>query len=497
MTPAYAEIRDAEPRRAFRWRSALAAAASGLVLASCAWIEGPETVPVAAPLPPSVPRVSVARPASNAQDREIVSRFGGIYRAPAAEAMVNDIVARLVAASDMPGARYDVSILDTPMVNAFAVPNGRIYVTRGLLALANDGAELAAVLAHEIAHVVARHADARVERQRRDDLVSRVSEDVLKDPAAAENIRSASRRTLSQFSQSQELEADHLGIRMVAKAGFDPYGAVRFLTALGRNAHFRAGGDGNHKELLASHPATPDRITKALHAARQITSPGAGARDRERYLRAIDGIAFGDNPANGAVRGRRFVHPKLQIGFTAPEGFQLDTSTDAVIGANADASQALRFDAVKLPVGQSPAEYLEKGLLQEGTLTNIEPLPIAGLPGAVGLARGADWTYRVGVVKIEEATYRFIYASRSNTPDIDRQFRAVLASFRRLDGEEVARARPTRLEVVFARHGETAEQLAGRMQGVVNRPVEQFRILNGLEGNAGVAAGQPYKVIAE
>jgi predicted Zn-dependent protease len=471
--------------------------AAGLILASCTWIDGPETAPVAAPLPPSVPRVSVSRPAPAGQDREIVSRFGGIYRAPAAEAMVNDIVARLVSASDMPGARYEVSILDTPTVNAFALPSGRIYVTRGLLALANDASELAAVLAHEIAHVVARHADARVALQRRDDLISRVSEDVLKDPAAAENIRSASRRTLSQFSQTQELEADHLGIRMVAKAGFDPYGAVRFLTALGRNVQFRAGGDGSHREMLASHPATPDRITKALHAARQITAPGAGTRDRERYLRAIDGIAFGDNPANGAVRGRRFVHPRLQIGFTAPEGFQLDTSTDAVIGANADASQALRFDAVKLPAGQGPADYLEKGLLQEGALTNIEPLMIAGQPGAVGQARGADWTYRVGVVKIEAATYRFIFAARSNSPEIERQFRAVLATFRRLDGDEVARARPTRLEIVFARKGETAEQLAGRMQGVVHRPVEQFRILNGLESSAAVAAGQPYKVIAE
>src|SRR5918994_7698344 len=148
--------------------------------------------------------------------------------------LLGDITGKLVAATDRPDESYRVTILNSPVVNAFALPSGRLYVTRGLLALANDSAEAAAVLAHEIAHVTVRHASARSELEARSALVSRVVADVLDDPVAGAMVKDQSRFTMASFSRGQELEADQIGVRSLAKAGYDPYGASRFLAALGR-----------------------------------------------------------------------------------------------------------------------------------------------------------------------------------------------------------------------------------------------------------------------
>src|SRR5918994_456090 len=148
--------------------------------------------------------------------------------------LLGDITGKLVAATDRPDESYRITILDSPVVNAFALPSGRLYVTRGLLALASDTSEVAAVLAHEIAHVTLRHATARSEVAARSALVSRVAADVLKDPAMSAMLQDRSRYSIASFSRGQELEADQIGVRTLASAGFDPYGAARFLTGLER-----------------------------------------------------------------------------------------------------------------------------------------------------------------------------------------------------------------------------------------------------------------------
>src|SRR3954468_773136 len=187
------------------------------------------------PLPPTAPR-TITETQSDRDHARLVAAFGGEVRAPAAQKLLNDIVGRLVPATDRPDETFQVTILNSPVVNAFGLPNGRIYVTRGLLALASDTSEIAAVLSHEIAHVTLRHASQRSEMQARSTLITRVTENVLKNAADAAAVRDRSRTTLAGFSRSQELEADQVGVKVLARAGFDPFGAPRFLTALGRAA---------------------------------------------------------------------------------------------------------------------------------------------------------------------------------------------------------------------------------------------------------------------
>jgi predicted Zn-dependent protease len=164
----------------------------------------------------------------------ILDAFGGVYEDPELETRLVAMLRQVIAASDEPGRVYRLTLLDSASVNAFALPGGYLYVTRGLLALANDEAEVAAVVAHEIGHVTRRHAIAREQEVRTAALIDRVLTDVLSDPSAAQMAVLANGVSLAQFSQNQELEADELGVRTVGRAGYDPYAAARFLETMAR-----------------------------------------------------------------------------------------------------------------------------------------------------------------------------------------------------------------------------------------------------------------------
>src|SRR5207248_7895716 len=274
------------------------------------------------------------------------------YREPRVQDMLEKTVDKLVAASERPELRYEVTILNSPAVNAFALPNGHLYVTRGLVALANDNAELASVLAHEMAHVIARHASIREGQVKQAALVSRVATDVFNDPQMGALALAKSKIALASFSRAQELEADSIGVGISSRAGFDPYGAVRFLDSLGRNAELKPqsslSADPRYLDFLSSHPATPERVKITQANARQYSAPGSGERDRTAYLASIDGLVYGEDPSEGFVRGRRFVHPRLGFTFLAPSGFVIDNTAQAVLGVNQGGGEALRLDVVQV-----------------------------------------------------------------------------------------------------------------------------------------------------
>src|SRR5436853_1421529 len=254
-----------------------------LLLASCADFGrlGVTQASLPEPAKPTEPQ-----PALREHNR-ILAAYGGAYQDARLEALITYTVDRLVAASERPNLKYKVTILNSPAVNAFALPNGQLYVTRGLVALANDNSELASVLAHEMAHVIARHAEIREDQARQAALVNRVATDLLSDPQLGALALAKSKITLANFSRAQEFEADGIGVGISARAGFDPYGAERFLTSMGHNAQLRTQRaiDPRAPDFLSSHPATPERVTNAVANARQFTGPGAGERaDKVEYL---------------------------------------------------------------------------------------------------------------------------------------------------------------------------------------------------------------------
>jgi predicted Zn-dependent protease len=477
---------------------------AALLTTSVLWVSGcvsfdhekPQEATI--PLPP--PRLAEPEAVQSSEHKRLVALFGGEYHAPASEHYLNDILAKLAPVSDNPGETYRVTILNTPAVNAFALPSGNLYVTRGLLSLANDGSEVAAVMAHEIAHVAQRHASQRAELEKRSEVISKAAS-VIQNREKGEEVQANARLTIASFSRQQEFEADQIGVRVIAHAGFDPYGATRFLASLGRSSALRAAVLGQSAtnerlDMMATHPSTPERVQETLAAARQIAAPGIGDAARAAYLAAIDGITYGDDPSEGFIRGRRFLHPKLGFAFVAPEGFVLENTARAVLGTANGGVEALRLDSVRVPATTSLDEYLASGWIDGLQQGSIESLMINGLLGATATARGGDWTFRLAVVRFGTDVYRLIFATRTLTPERDQRYRESVESFRRVPSEEAASVRPLHLAIVAASEGEQAEKLAARM-AVTERPLETFLILNGLEHGGALTAGEKYKLVVE
>jgi len=444
--------------------------------------------------------VSELDPAAQREHERILAAYNGAYDDPRIEAMVSQTVEKLVAASDRPDLHYRITLLNSPVVNAFALPSGQLYVTRGLVALANDSSELASVMAHEMAHVIAHHAEMREDRVKQVALVSRMVNGVLSDPEVGALALAKSKIALASFSRAQEFEADGIGVGIAAKAGYDAYGASRFLTSLGRDSELRQSGPANidprAPDFLSSHPATPERVKNAQAAARPFGAPGAGERDRNAYLSSVDGMVYGDDPSEGLVRGRHFLHPRLGFTFVAPDGFTLDNTAQAILGVKEGGGEALRLDVVRVPNEQTLTDYVNSGWIENVDEKSIETATISGFPAATATAKGEQWSFRLFAVRFGSDVYRFIFAAKHMTPEVDRAFRESVATFRRMSLAESKAARPLRLRVVTVGAGDTVEQLASRM-AVSDRKVERFRILNGLEPGDRLNPGDLAKIVVE
>ncbi len=467
-----------------------------LALGGCSsWI--PAQRQVTLPDPPKQQRKVTQTPTQREHQR-ILAAYGGAYEDKALNAQISKIVARLIAASERPDLRYKVHILNSPAVNAFALPNGQLYVTRGLIALANDTSELASVLSHEMAHVIARHAAIREDQARKAALVSRVVNDVLSDPELGALALAKSKIALASFSRAQEFEADGIGVGISARAGYDPYGAVRFLTSMGRSADLKPSSSKDTRTLdfLSSHPATPERVRNARANARQYTAPGGGVRDKADYLRSINGLIYGEDPSEGFARGRRFVHPKLGFTFTVPPGFSLDNTSQAVLGLKEGGGQALRLDAVKVPAEQTLGEYLKSGWIEKVDPATVEDVKINGFDGATAVAHGEEWSFRLYVLRYGSNVYRFIYAAKNKTPEVDRQFKESVATFRQMNAAEKKAAKPFRIQLVTVGPNDTVERMAARM-ATPDQRAARFRVLNGLAANQNVTPGDTVKIVVE
>ena len=470
-----------------------------LGLAGCGDMSRFQTAAAPSSAPAKPNRTIIPTPAAEREHERILTSYGGTYDDQKLEALVSKTVDRLVAASDRPDQAYKVTILNSGAVNAFALPTGQLYVTRGLIALASDTSELSSVLSHEMAHVLSKHAAMREDQARQAAIVARVVSDMSNDPDVTAFTLAKSKLTMANFSREQEMQADQMGVAISAKAHFDPYGASRFLTAMERNAEMKAGRtslDPRTQDFLSSHPATPERVSRAQAAARQYTSPENTERDREDYLSAIDNLVYGEDPSEGFVRGRRFLHPKLGFTFQAPESFTLDNTAQAVIGVREGGTQAMRFDVVRVPSEQTLGDYLNSGWMENVDKSATEEMTINGFPAASTVAKGDQWQFKVYALRFGTDVYRFIFASRQKTTESDRNARETVNSFRQLTLDEVQAARPLRIKVITVQPGDTVESLSHRMAGV-DHPMERFRVLNGLDAHAQVKVRDKVKVVVD
>ncbi|MEL6946016.1 MAG: M48 family metalloprotease [Pseudomonadota bacterium] len=426
----------------------------------------------------------------------VLKANGGVYSNERLEDLLAVITGSLVTHSDDPTRAYNITVLNSPSVNAFALPGGYLYVTRGLLALANDASEVAAVISHEMAHVTANHGIERNRKAAVQGVADRVVNDVVSNRIAGRVAQESTRQRLIAFSQRQELQADALGIALLGKAGFDPFAGARFLVAMDRYGRWRSANRLSANAMSTSHPSTPKRIELARRHARKFGPEGIGQTKRRRYLAGIEGLLWGDRSTEGFVRGRRFSHTTLGVTFEVPEGFELSNRTDAVLASGND-QQALRFDTARTAgAPASAAAYLASGWVNGLRGDTVERRTINGMDAAFGLAQAGDWRFAIGVVKRKGYFYRFIMAAPRGSPKIAQLNRQIVQSFRALTAAEKTALRPLRLRIHTVERGETIASVAAKMQGMERRR-DLFLVLNGLQATDRLKAGQRVKIIAE
>lgn len=433
---------------------------------------------------------------------KILARFGGAYEDPGVGGYVAEIGGRLAANSEMPQFPFTFTVLNSPEINAFALPGGYVYVTRGLVALANSEAELAAVIGHEIGHVVGRHTAQRYSQAVAAGLGAALLGAVVGGDVQ-QLAQLGSELYLAGFSREQEFEADQLGVRYLKNAGYESHAMAGFLENLIRNKSLQEqilDDDLPDADFFSTHPNTPDRVARAAAAGT------AGVVRRDVLLRNVAGLVFGDDPAQGLVRGRRFSHPDLGLTFEAPSGFGLINTQQAVYARKRNAA-VIRFDAARRDEAHpDPRVYLTEIWAPSIALSTVERITIGGLPAATASARvsGNLDDYRgpldarfVAVQFPGNKLYRLLFLSVPNqTSGLATDFQRTTFSLRTLSKMEISQLVPLTIEVLDVRPGATSESLAAGLP-FSNLKLERFQVLNGFNPGDQPVPGQKVKIIAE
>ena len=438
---------------------------------------------------------------------KILESFGGEYDAPELHRYLQSVTDFLGAVSDRPDIKYRLTILNSPVVNAFALPAGYLYVTRGLLALADTEAQVAGVIAHEIGHVTARHTAERYSR-------TVLAQGVIGLLGAAtqgttmEGIEQlaapAALIALQGYSREQEGQADTLAIKFLSRAGYDPRAMADFLTKMEANSRLQTtlagqSDQSNQVDLFATHPRTADRVRKTLaQAGFVVVQEPMTARDI--YLKKIDGMLYGDDPEQGFVRGRVFAHPGLDLRYEVPEGFALVNGASQVVAQGPEGS-AIVFDGAPESFGGAPMDYLTAVWAKDVALSNLQSLTVNGLDAATGTLRinqqGQELDLRLFAVRKGRQIYRFLFASPPHlTAALSPGYRQTFNSFRELTRQERRELRPYFLVVETAGQSASTDSLAQALP-YASAKEERFRVLNGLAPGQSVPGGSLFKTVVE
>jgi predicted Zn-dependent protease len=438
---------------------------------------------------------------SKQEHPKILAEFGGEYKDPQIQSYISSLGERLARTSERPDLPWKFTVLDTPVVNAFALPGGYVYITRGLLALASNEAEVASVLAHEIGHVAARHSAQRQGRATLVGLGAALAGILTGSGQIAQIGNAIGTGYVQKFSRDQELQADTLGVRYMVRANYDPNAAVSFLQKMQGETRLRAleaGRDPEEAEQInwmSSHPRTADRVEQAIENAggKKVSNPIV---EEDAYLARIDGMVYGDDPDQGVIRGRTFIHPALRFEFEVPRGFQIINQPNQVLAQAREGDGIIAFS--QTDVSGSLVNWFRNH--PKAQFEDVERIEVNGMEGATGVTQGAvnnqKADLRVVLIRFDEDTvYQFIFATPPGQSGYDRAFRETTYSFRQLSRSEASGFQPERIDVVTVRSGDTVKSLASRMSGDDEFAEERFRLLNGIDDNERLRAGQKVKIV--
>lgn len=439
-----------------------------------------------------------------------ITRDMGVYDDSQLQAYVEEVGYELAAVSHRPELPWQFTIVDSPVVNAFAVPGGFIYLTRGLMAYLSDESELAGVIGHEIGHVTARHsvqAYSRAAGAQMGLVLSQIFVPAMRSPYyGVPGLGDAASQGLGvlfiKFGRDDEKQADRLGAEYAVQSGWDPNGVGDMLTTLGRIADTtdRRGTP----NWLSTHPEPEDRVADVAGTVNALlaneTDPSELRVDRSGYLERIDGLLYGENPEQGVVRGNEFLHPALRFALQFPAGWQVQNSPELVVAREPGQDNYMVLQLAN-DMGRSlqriaEAEMAGAGFRQEqGTPTDIN-----GLEAYVGtysqhvdeLGTIIAW---VAHIRSGQSVYMLgAFASADGFQLIERDVSDSLQSFRQLTRDEADQIRPNRISFYIVQEGETWQGIAQRIGDEIVQ-ASTLAIMNGYPVNEQPLPGDRIKIV--
>lgn len=435
---------------------------------------------------------------------KIIAEYGR-YNDEAVQRYVSSIGELLVKTTENPDRPMTFTVLDTDMVNAFAIP-GYVYITRGIMALAENEAELASVVGHEIGHNIARHVAERYGQQQLAGLGAMLAGILTGSQAVGNLAQTGAGLYVLSYSREQESEADMLGVRYMSRAGFDPNAMSSFFSKLRNHETLEAkiAGKPDKSEqfsFLANHPRTSERISAAVAEAQKTLRPTDPIVGRDIYLDKIQNLVYGDSPAQGIVRGREFLHPRMRIRFEVPPNYRLINKPDKVVAVG-PGDAAIVFDRAEQSIDGTMLYYMQNFWPARANPEEVEAIAINGLDAAAGRKRlntrnGPVEARFIAIRKDLQTIFRFVFLTPVNLADqLAEDLKRTTYSFRLLSAEDAAKIRPLRLKVVTVRPGDSVAALAAKMPFDSLRE-ERLRVLNGLDDNAVLRAGERVKIVVD
>ncbi len=441
-------------------------------------------------------------------DAQIKSEMG-VYEDQQLQQYVEEIGLALAASSHRPDLDWQFAIVDSPVINAFALPGGYIYLTRGMMAYLSDEAELAGVLGHEIGHVTARHsvqAYSRASGATWGLLAAQIFVPAMRTPYGAPmGLGDAAGAGLGmlflKFGRDDETQADRLGAEYAAASGWDPRGVGDMLSTLARIADTtdRRGTP----NWLSTHPAPVNRVAGVSQTVEQLLTATDGATlrvDRTGYLDRIEGLIYGDNPADGIVRGSEFLHPALRFALAFPGGWEVQNSETLVV-----AKQPGRENYMILRLAESSQEELQR--IAERDMIEAGYQPEQGTPSSINGLDAYLGTYtrevddlgplvaRVAYIRAGRSVYVLGgFAPVTEFSYVERDVDASIGSFRQLSRDEAEQIRANRVTLYVVQEGDTWQRIAQR-SGEEIVLASDLAIMNGYPVNEQPAPGDQIKIV--
>ncbi|MGB0866358.1 MAG: M48 family metalloprotease [Granulosicoccaceae bacterium] len=429
------------------------------------------------------------------------------YKDERLQKYVNNLGQALAKKSHRANLKFTFTVVDSPQINAFALPGGYIYVTRGIMAYMNSEAELAGVLGHEIGHVTARHG---VRQQSTQTLTGLLGAAVAIGTKGQYNdlIGTASQALVSGYGRDHELEADRLGAEYLARTGRDPEQMIEVVGILKDQEVFDrdvAKAEGREPRayhgLFASHPQNDTRLKEVVRAARKYSTTATVDAGRDRYLKLIDGMVFGDSLEQGVVRNNRFYHGPLDFKVSAPKTWAIKNSPSKLVFVRDSESAYMELTSMSTDGARSPAEFIAK-LLKKPRVGGGRNLSRNGMKGyslvseVSKLPWGQPGNALFTVWFRGKTAWLFVSAAKdaSQFKRLRREFDSISHSMSKLTSRDRANAAPRRIELQKVRRGDTYAKLA-RSSSLESYPVEQLRLLNGVYPKGEPKAGQLIKVV--